>query len=572
MYLKTSLLGATALAVAALGISAPASATDRAIYGGGSSLIAPYWRQAGDCYSTKTTLKIAGTPPTTKTLDDFFYAGSPSFDCATTDMISGYLIDYISTGSGTGIKAFYSHDPSRLGDTDPATGTQLFPLVNYALSDTSLGTNEVNIYNNGGTNGTVGVTVAAPGAAPPSGGYANPNYKYGAMIQVPVMVAPVTIAFDPVYKKVRAADGSITEYSFHLQQPRADGSGGLKLSQKTACQIFDGQITNWNDSKLTAQNGGSLKDPNDPDAFDVPLQLVGRQDSSGTTSIFTRFLAAVCPSVISNNAYLNSTSRIPGTYTDASGATQTTATGGPDLAGVVYLKANANDPVSGEAPGTYTLADGSDGVAKYLDFTREPGSNTGDSLVQGRIGYIGPDYVLPAVLNTELNTYDLVTADVKNAAGSYRAPTPNGVKAAFNILPPQSNADGTYNASSSDSRSRANPQDWVEPADKSSPLSNPSASQAYPIVGTTNLLTYTCGISNDVNDAKTGYLYNYETSKLINDGVLGLLVKAGFFPLPPAWRTAIKDTFLKPVSATTGLNLAMVKHGTTSYCSSQPGG
>jgi phosphate transport system substrate-binding protein len=579
MNFRTSLLGASALAVAAAGSvipmpSAVALAADRSIYGAGSSLIAPYLRQYGDCFSTKTTLKFKGNPPSEQTLDDFFYAGTPSFDCATTDIAPGYLIDYISTGSGTGISAFFSHDPAKMGDTQAVAGTQLFPMVNYAMSDNSLGSAEVNIYNNGGTNSTVGVVVTAPGVTPGPGEYPNPKFKYGAMIQFPMLIAPVTVAYDPVYKKVRNGDGSITEYSLNVQQPRADGSGGLKLSQKTLCQIFNGLITNWNDSRMTAQNGQSLKDPSDPDPFDVPMQLVGRQDGSGTTSIFTRFLAAACPtSGAGSNAYLNSSLRLPGTYTDQDGVSRTTASGAGDLAGVLYNKANANDPVAGEALGTYTLADGNDGVAKYLDFTRVPGVTAGDSVVQGRIGYVGPDYTLPAVLNTSANTYDLNTADVKNAAGAYRSPRPNYVKAAFTILPPDSNADGTYDPSSTDPRDRANPQDWVEPADKSSPLANPTAPQAYPIVGTTNILTYTCGITNDVNDAKTGALYNYEVVKLVNDGNLGVLTKAGFFPLPPAWRTAIKETFLKNINpAATALNLLMAKKGSTSYCPGSTGG
>src|SRR3546814_19751333 len=113
------------------------------------------------------------------------------------------------------------------------------------------------------------------------------------MIQFPSLVAPVTIAFDPVYKKVRNADNSVTEYSFNLRFPRADGSGGLRLDQDTVCKIFNGQITNWNDPALKALNGNQdLKDPSDTAAFDVPLQIVGRADSSGPRSLWTRFLSS----------------------------------------------------------------------------------------------------------------------------------------------------------------------------------------------------------------------------------------------------------------------------------------
>lgn len=573
----TSFLTSTALVgAAALGAASPAQAAGFA-YGGGSSLIATYWRTAADCFGERTSLKFRG-PPASEITDtpDFFYVGAPgvpAFDCAAQIVTPDSTIDYISTGSGTGIKAFFSHDPNQIGDTQVAAGTQLYPTINYGISETSIGAAEVAIYNNGGTNSTVGVTVVAPGVTPGAGQYQNPKQSYGALVQFPLLVAPVAIAFDPVYKKVRQADGSIKEYSFHLNYARADGSGGLHLNTDVMCKIFNGQITNWNDPAIKSLNAGkSLKDPTDPSTFSVPLQIVGRQDSSGTTSLFTRYISNICDGK-AGNSYANATSRIPGTYTDASGAPQSTtiATGGSDLAGVVYLKASAtNAAPAGETLGAFTLADGNDGVAKYVDFSLEPAAAAGSTLLQGRIGYMGADYALPYAVNTGTNTYDLITADLMNASGYYRAPTPYAADRAFrDLAPPQSDASGGYSAGTG-TKLRANPQDWVEAANKSSPLANPANYLAYPIVGTANILLYTCYRTSTNRATLSNFIQWYLRAGTVTDATNGILAKAGYAGLPNQWRNAIRQTFF---SNDTGLNLAIVTRGQAGYCpASMPGG
>ena len=62
--------------------------------------------------------------------------------------------------------------------------------------------------------------------------------------------------------------------------------GQLKLSSDTLVAIFMGKITKWNDSKIAADNKG-LNLP------DQAITVVHRADGSGTTHIFTSYLAAV---------------------------------------------------------------------------------------------------------------------------------------------------------------------------------------------------------------------------------------------------------------------------------------
>lgn len=64
------------------------------------------------------------------------------------------------------------------------------------------------------------------------------------------------------------------------------GVSNLKLSRTTLPAVFAGQITNWNDAKIKADNPG-VNLPNQP------IKFVVRADGSGTTFIFTNHLSAI---------------------------------------------------------------------------------------------------------------------------------------------------------------------------------------------------------------------------------------------------------------------------------------
>jgi phosphate transport system substrate-binding protein len=66
-------------------------------------------------------------------------------------------------------------------------------------------------------------------------------------------------------------------------------SGRLKLSGPVLALIYEGKITNWNDSRIKALNPGlGLKS--------LKITTVHRSDASGTTWIFTHYLKAVSSS------------------------------------------------------------------------------------------------------------------------------------------------------------------------------------------------------------------------------------------------------------------------------------
>jgi len=63
-------------------------------------------------------------------------------------------------------------------------------------------------------------------------------------------------------------------------------TGELKLSRNAYAGVFLGEITNWNDKRITGSNPG-IKLP------DLTIVTVVRHDSSGTTNAFTRNLDAI---------------------------------------------------------------------------------------------------------------------------------------------------------------------------------------------------------------------------------------------------------------------------------------
>ena len=62
----------------------------------------------------------------------------------------------------------------------------------------------------------------------------------------------------------------------------------LKLPRDVYPDIFAGKITNWDDPRIVAANP-DIKLP------DLPITVVRRSDSSGTTFVFTKHLSAISP-------------------------------------------------------------------------------------------------------------------------------------------------------------------------------------------------------------------------------------------------------------------------------------
>jgi phosphate transport system substrate-binding protein len=140
---------------------------------------------------------------------------------------------------------------------------------------------------------------------------------------------------------------------------------GLKLDGATVADIFLGRVTTWNDREIASQNPGVTLPS-------TPIQVVHRSDESGTTFVFTSWLAAES-SVWSSKVGADKAVQWP------------VGTGG----------------------------DGNDGVAAALTQT------------DGTIGYLSYDFAVSSHLGV---------AQIKRNDGTYVAPSIQSISAAGGIL------------------------------------------------------------------------------------------------------------------------------------------
>jgi len=529
---------------------------------------------------------------------------------------------YISTGSGNGRKMYDALNISgyfAAGASNwptAAVGAQTnWSTLQFVMSDTAAAASDFSTFVS--KQATTGV-------------------KAGAPIEFPLYVLPVAIGFSPAYGFNTATN---TVYTLNIQATQSiNGSTvpELKLSKRVYCGIFNGYITNWNDAKITALNTAtvgktvtavSLADKNDTTrwaADGLPIRLVGRLDNSGTTDIFTRHLATVCGGGImgtSNpNKYLtnnqslpyagvadftgdNFAAKIAGTKYVAANAAAGTGTfaGTSDLiAGVLYDPTIASTTPAAEAAlfpavagglrsttggtGAYTevagkfiVANTSSGVAYALELAPDkPSASNSAVLLNGKIGYLGADWVKPS---TNLAKTDNLIAATLEVGQTSTAKTPvwayptaaNGV-ASFSttILPPESDAKGNFVAGGSFSRGK--PSDWYEALySGTSTLANPVV--GYPITGTTELLTGTCFSSTATRNAITAVISAvvgqisgsftgtnggtaWTSAKAAKNnpfsstvaGSFGFPSELGIAALPASWQNAIVSTFFTPAA------------------------
>ncbi|MEH2466855.1 substrate-binding domain-containing protein [Nostoc sp.] len=142
---------------------------------------------------------------------------------------------YAAINSSAGVAAFFTQTPPPLTATNTAT---ILRPVSFADTDDPI----------------TGTEKLSPG----------PNA--GIPIQVPVITYGVSLAYNPTGLNVPA--------------------GGIKLSRATYLGIFNGTITNWNDAKIKADNGGRVI------AVNKPIVVVRRSDNSANTFTLSNNLRA----------------------------------------------------------------------------------------------------------------------------------------------------------------------------------------------------------------------------------------------------------------------------------------
>lgn len=307
-----------------------------------------------------------------------------------------------------------------------ATGT-----VHFAGSDSILSAGDLATYNS---------TYNVAG---------DPN-RYGALLQFPSVATSVTIPFN----KAGAA---------------------LNISDANLCGIFSGQITSWQGVAGSGRTGA--------------INVVYRNESSGTSELLTRFLTTVCASQ------------------NLAGTTLKQVNGVPRFSVQSTFK---NLFVNNTAPATFVAAPADGGTSLY----------NAVFAATGRIGYVGPD-VIP----------DLTDA-TRIATLRGFSPDEVSVQETLATIAPPSTVDDL-----------ADPEKWVPV------FTNPA--DGYPIAGYTNLVIGQCYRDSNVTTALRGYLarqYSPGTAGL-NDAAIRA---HGFIPLTQVWRDAIRNNLVL-ASADNGL-------------------
>ena len=577
----------------------------------------PNFDYSGNAVTTPTGLNQLGlgSNGSRQTIAPFNYTlASAPFDCATQEIQPDVQGRYISTGSGTG-RTWWSTGaaPASVINPFPQSGNAGLPWTNvqFAFSDSPLTSSNITTYN---TNAAAASTSNIAGA--------------GAAIQIPLFVLPVAIAYAPVYGVLNNGASGTVNLSFNLQYPRSNGTGGLRLDRATYCGIFNGTITNFNDANFTRLNRNvSLRSLSDDltrwNTVGVPIRLVGRSDTSGTTDIVNRALFAQCrvnnanpndpnTSYTGTNTFTRTGDALPynatgpnllskDSSTNMKGASSTTAdlarTGGTTnrISGAFFNKSTLQieTDLGAEQPGMFMVANGSDGVVRAVEYQAPLGA-VGTVTLNGKVTYVGADWVLPTTTNTtSLHSADLADPTTPT---TFRAPTAKYAQSAFGttLFPPQAIAStGAFNTA--DNRQlpadgivtvthtplRSNVLDWTAvlhtagtgvdgnpTPDIVGALGNPSA--GYAITGTTQLLTYTCFersqdrlAMDEFLGLHVGKVTRTSTGATVSSNLfrgtgtpLGLLAASGIGPLPTGWQAAVSETFTKrSTQASNGVTL-----------------
>ncbi|MDP9602624.1 UNVERIFIED_ORG: ABC-type phosphate transport system substrate-binding protein [Variovorax paradoxus] len=358
---------------------------------------------------------------------------------------------YTGTGSGAGKKAFLLNNAQATAGSEFRDESQAArPIwsttqsVHFAGSDSALTAAERDAYKVAHIESSPGVPVTGAAA-------------WGPLIQIPAVGAAVLVP----YKS--STTSAVTN---------------LDVSDAKMCAVFS--------KTAGGRTWGELLGTTDT----TPIQVVYRNETSGTTELLSRYLVAACPGsgfVVSNNFRTVVAGAIP------AGTPQ------PRL---------STAPADPATDAIWFFAEGNGGVA-------------GSFGTAGRIGYLSPDPAYNPSNNTlvaKVNGFLPVAASIKTALGSQTLP---------------------IGGASTD------PLAWV-PAYVKPPVSGTGAS--YPIFGTTNLLVNQCYKDAAVTTKVRSFLTRLlaPSSLIATHGFVSLPDGTSG---TQNWRSTIISTFLTSTSA-----------------------
>jgi ABC-type phosphate transport system substrate-binding protein len=514
MTIRTSILMGGMAAAIALTAATGTYAATTPLYAGGSTLVEKVYRDLFNAYGNTSGKDLC----------------TGLAVCPSAHYNANVEILYVGVGSGNGLKALELNDSSQYvsggktpdavpvpssKDFGPFYGTGAgatwkpgtgvgpnFPKVSFSGSDNTLSQSDID---------------TARGS----------SLGNNPLIQIPGIVAAIAVPFQPAPNW--APNGGAV----------AGTTTKVQLSTNTLCGIFTGKINKWNDPHITKDNRGKRLGTG-------PITVVYRNDSSGTTFLFTNALINQC----GTGAHRTKSSYpIPATWLKDNGLTpgktapfyRSNTSFFINVFNKGHLPANFyNDQASSGVVGG---ASGSDGIKKAILAT--PGS----------IGYVSPDFVSPVDKSgpaaANLQTYATFSA---GSTPVYKAPTAaNAIPIMAASKPPKFPTEA------------GNPLNWgaVNPT--------PTAATAYPIGGFSFIDLHRCYTSaRDVaalvgTSGKVGYLAWYYGAPSVNKNApASILSKDGFASVPAAWRLAINKlltTSAYRVGVVGSGSCANVKHG-----------
>jgi phosphate transport system substrate-binding protein len=207
------------------------------------------------------------------------------------------------------------------------------------------------------------------------------NFKGGEFLYFPTVAAPITVSYN------------------------LDGVSELQLSPDTLAGIFQADITTWDAAEIKADN---------PDATlpSTPITVVHRSDGSGTTSNFTKYLAAAAPD----------------TWTLGSGDTVDWSTS--------TQAGNGNNGVA-------QIVTQTDGAVGYVDLSDAKASDLSFASIKNKDGnYVAPTLEAASAALAGAEVKDDLTYSALNASGADAYPiTASTYVLVYKVQPDQATGD-----------------------------------------------------------------------------------------------------------------------------------
>lgn len=393
--------------------------------------------------------------------------------------------NYALVGSGSGRAAFVGQVASK---ENYAAGT----VIDFGASDFPLSATEIATYN---------TTVSAKG---------------GSLIELPTFGTPITFPYFANQNTYTKLVKGQTGYPGYSKTAIASTISYTKivLNDSDLCGIFSGKITDW--SMITGTAATVLAPTTGKTTINGPITVVYRSDNSGTTSLLTQHLAAVC--------------------TPANSAITFTATG-------VLSSLFPNG-----VPSNFVGASGSGGVANTI--AGNPAASPAVPALTSAIAYLSPDY-------TALNTGTAIQTQYKNLHTASVINTNDGkayTAKYSNVTMALSNpgATDTVFTAPTSATLAANQNTWI-------PLiANPKA--GYPVVGYTTIAMAQC-----YQTAAVGTSLQSLITSLYSAQGKSTLTAAGFAQLPSAESKVINYTFFPTPKINAKTHIDANANGTSPY-------